>query len=52
MTLHAIEADYFADLRDQNDLLDGLVVTNRLSGELARALGDGGRAGVLCALRG
>jgi glycosyltransferase involved in cell wall biosynthesis len=39
MTLHAIEADYFADLRDQNDLLDGLVVTNRLSGELARALG-------------
>lgn len=39
MTLHAIEADYFADLRDQNDLLDALVVTNRLSGELARALG-------------
>jgi glycosyltransferase involved in cell wall biosynthesis len=39
MTLHAIEADYFADLRDQNDLLDGLVVTNRLSGELARTLG-------------
>jgi glycosyltransferase involved in cell wall biosynthesis len=39
MTLHAIEADYFADLRDQNDLLDALVVTNRLSGELGRALG-------------
>lgn len=39
MTLHAIEADYFADLRDQNDILDALVVTNRLSGELARTLG-------------
>ena len=39
MTLHAIEADYFADLRDKNDILDALVVTNRLSGELARALG-------------
>ena len=39
MTLHAIEADYFADLRDQNDLIDGLVVTNRLSGELASAHG-------------
>jgi len=39
MTLHAIEPEYFADLRDQRDLLDALVVTNRLSGELARALG-------------
>lgn len=39
MTLHAIEADYFADLHDQRDLLDALVVTNRLSGELARTLG-------------
>jgi glycosyltransferase involved in cell wall biosynthesis len=39
MTLHAIEADYFADLRDQNDLLDALVVTNRLSGQLALRLG-------------
>jgi len=39
MTLHAIEADYFSDLLDQNDILDGLVVTNRLSGQLARTLG-------------
>ena len=39
MTLHAIEADYFADLHDQNDILDALVVTNRLSGALASALG-------------
>ncbi len=35
MTLHALESEYYADLRDQRDLLDAVVVTNRLSGALA-----------------
>ncbi|MFM7268627.1 MAG: glycosyltransferase family 4 protein [Cyanobium sp.] len=39
MTLHALEAEYFADLRQQRDLLDAVVVTNRLSGALAQNLG-------------
>lgn len=39
MTLHALEAEYYADLRDQRDLLDAVVVTNRLSGALAGDLG-------------
>lgn len=39
MSLHALEADYFADLRAQRDLLDAVVVTNRLSGALAREVG-------------
>lgn len=38
MTLHALEAEYFADLREQRDLLDAVVVTNRLSGALAQDL--------------
>ena len=39
MTLHAIEPEYFADLREHHDILDGLVVTNRLSAALAKHLG-------------
>jgi glycosyltransferase involved in cell wall biosynthesis len=35
MTLHALEGEYYADLHDQRDLLDAVVVTNRLSGALA-----------------
>lgn len=40
MTLHALEGEYYADLREQRDLLDAVVVTNRLSGALAEDLGD------------
>ena len=39
MSLHALEGDYYADLRAQRDLLDAVVVTNRLSGALAREVG-------------
>ena len=39
MTLHAIEPDYFADIRDQLDILDALIVSNRLTGALAQRLG-------------
>ena len=35
MTLHALEGEYYDDLHDQRDLLDAVVVTNRLSGALA-----------------
>ena len=38
MTLHAIEPDYFDDLREHSDVIDALVVTNRLSGALAKVL--------------
>lgn len=39
MTLHAIEPEYFADLNDQKDILDAVVVTNRLTGALSQRLG-------------
>jgi len=49
MTLHAIEPEYFDDLRAQRDLLDAVVVTNRLSGSLARELGGMEEARILYA---
>ena len=49
MTLHAIEPEYFEDLRAQRDLLDAVVVTNRLSGALARQLGGMEEARILYA---
>jgi len=36
VSLHAIEADYFADLRQERDLVDAVVVSNRLGEALAR----------------
>lgn len=39
MTLHALEAEYYADLREHRDLLDAVVASNRLSAALASDLG-------------
>lgn len=36
VSLHALEADYFADLRAERDLLDAVVVSNRLGQALVR----------------
>jgi glycosyltransferase involved in cell wall biosynthesis len=44
MTLHGLESALLADIRDHADLLDAVVVTNRLSEALAAdALGHSGR---------
>lgn len=39
MTVHALEANYFEDIRMHRQIIDGLVTTNRLSFELARNIG-------------
>lgn len=38
MTLHAIEADYFADIEMYASILDGIVVTNRLTEALVKGI--------------
>ncbi|MGE4191355.1 MAG: glycosyltransferase family 4 protein [Thermoanaerobaculia bacterium] len=38
MTLHGLQADLFADLREFGALVDSVIVTNRLTGELCRQL--------------
>ncbi len=38
LTLHAIEANYFADIRSYNYLLDGIITTNRLSQSMVRSM--------------
>ena len=38
LTLHAIEANYFADIESYNYLLDGIITTNRLSQSMVRSM--------------
>jgi glycosyltransferase involved in cell wall biosynthesis len=39
MTLHAIEANYFADMRKYRGIIDGVIATNRLSEKMAVEVG-------------
>lgn len=39
-TLHAIEANYFLDIKAYTNILDAVVVTNRLSGKLVQRLSN------------
>jgi hypothetical protein len=38
MTMHAIEADYFSDLKHQSDVVDAVIATNRLTCSLVQLL--------------
>lgn len=38
MTLHAIEADYFADIEVYASIIDGIIVTNRLTESLVKGI--------------
>lgn len=38
MTLHAIEANYFADIEEYQSVIDGVVATNRLSEKLVKEI--------------
>lgn len=40
MTIHAIEANYFADAEVYAPILDGIVTTNRLSEKMIKGLGE------------
>jgi len=39
MTVHALEANYFKDMREYRNIIDGLVTTNRLSMRMAKEMG-------------
>jgi glycosyltransferase involved in cell wall biosynthesis len=39
ITIHAIEANYFADLKEYKDIIDGVIVTNRLTEKMVVKVG-------------